>query len=84
MTKDECEAEGLLLVISGTESTASAIRSVLVHAMTSPLVYNRLKAEINEAVAQKRVSSPITVEEARLLPYLQVNDFLVPAYMFWP
>jgi cytochrome P450 len=73
MSQEECEAEGLLLVISGTESTASAIRSVLVHTITSPFVYNRLKAEIHEAVAHNKVSGIITLEEAKRLPYLQVG-----------
>ncbi|GKT90344.1 pisatin demethylase [Colletotrichum tofieldiae] len=64
----ECETEGLFMIIAGTESTASAIRSALVHAMTSPLVYQKLKDEIHTAVREGKVSSPITFQEAKALP----------------
>ncbi|OHW97442.1 pisatin demethylase [Colletotrichum incanum] len=67
----ECETEGLFMIIAGTESTASAIRSALVHTMTSPLVYQKLKAEIHTAIREGKVSSPITFQEAKALPYLQ-------------
>lgn len=72
LNQTECETEGLFMIIAGTESTASAIRSALIHTMTSPLVYRRLKDEIQAAVREGRVSSPIiTMHEAKQLPYLQ-------------
>ncbi|KAG4436051.1 Cytochrome P450 monooxygenase aba1 [Cadophora sp. M221] len=71
LTQKECEVEGLFMVIAGTESTASAIRSVLVHTMTCPRVYQKLKAEIDDAVRMGRVSEPIGIEQAKSLPYLQ-------------
>jgi cytochrome P450 len=44
----------------------------MLHVMTSPLVYTRLQAEIDEAVRAGKISSPIVQEsEARQLPYLQ-------------
>lgn len=70
--RSECQAEGLLLLFAGTESTACAIRAILIHAITSPSVYHRLKLEIRTAVKQSQVSSPITLHEAKNLPYLQV------------
>ncbi|KAF7557325.1 hypothetical protein G7Z17_g855 [Cylindrodendrum hubeiense] len=71
MTQEECEVEGLFMIIAGTESTASAIRSVLLHTITSPRVYTNLKLEITRAVAEGKASCPITLEEAKRLPYLQ-------------
>ncbi|KAK8029626.1 hypothetical protein PG993_010917 [Apiospora rasikravindrae] len=71
LDQTECEVEGLFMVISGTESTASAIRCIMTYAMATPSVYVKLKAEIQEAVRDGKVSSPIKVEEARKLPYLQ-------------
>ncbi|KAK8062767.1 BcABA1- cytochrome P450 monooxygenase [Apiospora hydei] len=71
LNQTECEVEGLFMVISGTESTASAIRCIMTYAMATPSVYVKLKAEIQAAVRDGRVSSPIKVEEARRLPYLQ-------------
>lgn len=73
MDQTECETEGLFMIIAGTESTASAIRSTLIHTITSPLVYGKLKQEIRTAVREGRVSSPITLAEAKKLPYLQVS-----------
>lgn len=60
------------MVVAGTESTASAIRSVLVHTMSTPAVYAQLKAEIASAVRSGAASSPIIRnEEAVKLPVLQ-------------
>ncbi|RYO81973.1 hypothetical protein DL766_003474 [Monosporascus sp. MC13-8B] len=71
LNQKECEVEGLFMVVAGTESTASAIRSVLVHTMTTPGVYGKLQAEIQAALNAGRASTPITVEQAKKLPYLQ-------------
>lgn len=70
-TREECEVEALFLLLSGTESTACAIRAILVHAITSPTVYAKLKEEVRLACREGRVSSPISLEEAKRLPYLQ-------------
>ncbi|TLD31295.1 hypothetical protein PspLS_01879 [Pyricularia sp. CBS 133598] len=72
LNQTECEVEGLFMVVAGTESTASAIRSVLVHTMSTPAVYAQLKAEIATAVRSGAASSPIIKnEEAVRLPVLQ-------------
>lgn len=80
LSQIECETEGLFMIIAGTETTASVIRSALVHAMTCPLVYQKLKDEINAAVQEGRVSKPITFQEAKKLPYLQVKPCPRDAY----
>ncbi|KAG8157930.1 hypothetical protein KVR01_012202 [Diaporthe batatas] len=71
LNQQECEVEGLFMIIAGGESTASAIRSILVHTMTTPQVYLKLKAEINAAVEEGKVSRPIQMDQALKLPYLQ-------------
>ncbi|KAI6296804.1 Cytochrome P450 monooxygenase aba1 [Pyricularia oryzae] len=72
LDQTECEVEGLFMVVAGTESTASAIRSVLVHTMSTPAVYSQLKAEIATAVRSGAASSPVIKnEEAVRLPVLQ-------------
>lgn len=73
LNQTECETEGLFMIIAGTESTASAIRSALIHTMTSPQVYQKLKQEIRLAEQEGRVSNPIKIQEAKQLPYLQVS-----------
>ncbi|KAI9148340.1 Cytochrome P450 monooxygenase aba1 [Paramyrothecium foliicola] len=71
LDQKECEVEGLFMIVAGTESTASAIRCALVHAMTCPRVYNAIKEEIQKAVQHGQVSEPITADEAKQLPFLQ-------------
>lgn len=71
--QQECEAEGLLVLLAGTESTACAIRSALIHTITSPLVYAKLKAEIKSAEREGKVSRPVNSSEVTQLPYLQAS-----------
>lgn len=74
LNKVECETEGLFMIVAGTETTASVIRSALLHTMTCPSVYQKLKDEINTAVREGKVSEPITIQEAKRLPFLQVRS----------
>lgn len=59
------------MIIAGAESSASAIRSILVHTMTTPRVYIKIKAEIKAALDDNTVTSPIQMDQALKLPYLQ-------------
>lgn len=72
MTQDQAEIEGLFLIIAGSDTTASAIRITMLHIMTCPRVYAKLKQEIRDAVINGKVSSPIKLEDAKRLSYLQV------------
>jgi cytochrome P450 len=47
------------------------MRSTLLSIISNPRVYSRLVQEIDGAVARGAISSPITEEEAKRLPYLQ-------------
>ncbi|KAF2754941.1 cytochrome P450 [Pseudovirgaria hyperparasitica] len=69
--RQECESEGLFLLLSGTESTACAMRQILVHAITAPAIYDMVKEEIMRACREGSVSYPITMVEAKKLPCLQ-------------
>ena len=69
----ECEAHTLLLLLSGTESTACAMRAVLSYIITTPSVYSRLQEEITSAIRDGIVSSPIKFAQAKRLSYLQVS-----------
>ncbi|KAI0509404.1 pisatin demethylase [Xylaria bambusicola] len=71
LTKDQAEAEGLFLIIAGSETTASALRITMLHIITCPRVYIQLKQEIRDAVIDRKVDSPIKFEEAKRLPYLE-------------
>lgn len=68
LTREEAEGEALVNIIAGSDTTATAIRTTMLYLMSSPQVYRRLVHEVRSA---GRLSTPITDEEARRLPYLQ-------------
>ena len=45
----------------------------MLHIVTSPRVYSTLKKEIEDGIADQKISSPIANQEALGLPYLQVS-----------
>ncbi|KAF6812059.1 cytochrome p450 [Colletotrichum sojae] len=71
LTQNQAETEVLFQITAGSDTTATVIRTTWLYTMTSPHVYNILKREIMTAINEGRVSSPITFEEAKQLPYLQ-------------
>lgn len=79
LTQQECQAESIIQILAGSDTTATALRSTMLHVMATPRVYQHLKSEIKEALANGRISSPITVEQAKKLPYLQARP--VPIYL---
>ena len=54
---------------AGSDTTATSTRATLVNIITNPLVYAKLQQEIDNAVPS--MSSPIQIDEAIKLPYLQ-------------
>ncbi|KAI8183956.1 hypothetical protein K4K54_009898 [Colletotrichum sp. SAR 10_86] len=71
LTQGQAEQEVLFQITAGSDTTATAIRTTFLHLLTSPNAYQTLKREIHTAIAEGRVSSPITSEEGKQLPYLQ-------------
>lgn len=67
---------------AGSETTASSIRSTMLHLMTTPRVYHKLKQTVLKAVKDGLVSSPIRHREAKGIPYLQVR-MLPLTLSFW-
>ncbi|KAI1131564.1 cytochrome P450 [Nemania abortiva] len=71
LSEIDCSTEALFMFIAGSETTASVMRTTLYYLIGTPVVYQRLKAEVKAAIEGGRVSSPITAAEAKQLPYLQ-------------
>ncbi|KAI1336710.1 pisatin demethylase [Xylariaceae sp. FL0016] len=71
LSRTNCKVEGLFMVIAGSDTSAGAMRTTLLYIMTCPRVYQKLKAEIARVLKEGRVSSPISYEEARNIPFLQ-------------
>ncbi|KAK4183986.1 Pisatin demethylase [Podospora australis] len=68
---EEAQGEAILQVVAGSDTSASTIRAVMLHLLSNPPAYKKLQAEIDEAIATGKISSPIKDSEARNLPYLQ-------------
>lgn len=73
LEKRDCQSEIIFQIVAGSDTTATAIRGTLLNLMTAPHAYYALQKEIDTAVADGRISSPIRIEEARALPYLQAT-----------
>ncbi|KAF2998747.1 hypothetical protein E8E14_003388 [Neopestalotiopsis sp. 37M] len=71
LTQREAEVETVGQLAAGGETTATAIRATLLYLITSPLVYRKLQAEIDNAAERQLISSPITESEVRSMSYLQ-------------
>ncbi|KAK8010744.1 Cytochrome P450 [Apiospora arundinis] len=69
MNQQETLAESFIQILAGSDTTAIVIRTTLLHVMTSPKVYQRLKQDIEASGVDK--SSPISNEKAKGLPYFQ-------------
>ncbi|OCK76659.1 cytochrome P450 [Lepidopterella palustris CBS 459.81] len=65
------EAEVLLQIIAGSDTTATGVRATMLYLITAPRVLQKLRAEMDDAEATGAISSPITNAEAKELPYLQ-------------
>ncbi|KAM7216245.1 cytochrome P450 [Rhypophila decipiens] len=72
ITRYQCEAEGVLQITAGSDTTSNVIRATMLYLATTPTAYRRLQQEVDEAVKSGKASSPIiTSAEAKALPYLQ-------------
>lgn len=68
--------------IAGSDTTTTVLRTVTANVMAHPDVYRCLQAEIDDAAASGKISSPITDAEARKLRYLQAC--LKEGLRIWP
>lgn len=64
-------ADSTIHSMAGSDTSATVIRALFLYLITSPLVLAKLRSEIDDAIRDGRISSPIRDSEARQLPYLQ-------------
>ncbi|KAF2454651.1 pisatin demethylase [Lineolata rhizophorae] len=82
LTQEEAESETVLQIMAGSDTSATIIRVVVLNVITSPHILGRLRAEIDEAIRDGKISSPIKDSEAKQLPYLQ--SVIKEALRLWP
>ncbi|KAK1752595.1 cytochrome P450 [Echria macrotheca] len=71
LSQKQCEAECVVQVIAGSDTTGTTIRTALLFTLVTPRIYNRFMAEAEEGLKTGAVSSPITYDQGKKLPYLQ-------------
>ncbi len=74
LSREQCEAECVVQIIAGSDTTGTTIRTALMFVLGTPRIYTRFMKEARSAVDAGLVSSfaPITYEQGKKLPYLQV------------
>ncbi|KAK4183031.1 putative cytochrome P450 E-class, group I [Podospora australis] len=71
LPQNEVEAEALVMLLGGTDTTATALRMAVFYLSTTPNAYQTLQAEIDEAI-KRGVTRPIVSDtEVRELKYLR-------------
>lgn len=71
VTEEQLPGEALNMVIAGSDTTGTAMKTIMVHLINKPLVYMKLRREIDDGIAGGKISSPVKDSEARQLRYLQ-------------
>lgn len=83
LSRDEVEAEAMVHLLGGSDTTATALRNTIFFVATNPIAYRRLQAEIDAAVAAGSVTRPVLTDaQAKSLPYLQAA--IKEALRVWP
>ncbi|KAM7182700.1 Cytochrome P450 [Rhypophila sp. PSN 637] len=68
---DELLSETVLQIIAGSDTTATALRSIMLYLFSHPRVYAKLQAEIHATAQERKYEGVIPDSEVRKLPYLQ-------------
>ena len=71
LTADELLTESTLQIIAGSDTTATALRGIMLYILSHPRVYSKLQTEIDAAVQDGCSSGIITDAEVRKVQYLQ-------------
>lgn len=74
LTKEQIFSESILQILAGSDTTATAIRSIMLYIISHPRVYNKLQKECDDAVSSGIAPGPNNIVQdttLRNLPYLQ-------------
>ncbi|KAK5655696.1 hypothetical protein OQA88_5629 [Cercophora sp. LCS_1] len=68
---EELLSETVLQIIAGSDTSASALRSIMLYLLSHPRVYAKLQAEVDAKSRQRKYEGVVPDSEVRKLPYLQ-------------
>ncbi|KAK1755519.1 cytochrome P450 family protein [Echria macrotheca] len=81
LTQKEVEAEALVHLLGGADTTATALRNTIFYLSTTPAAYRRLQSEIDAFLPN--AARPIIADaQAKTLPYLQAC--IKESLRLWP
>ncbi|KAK9775191.1 putative Cytochrome P450 [Seiridium cardinale] len=69
--RDVVEGEVPFQIFAGSDTTATAIRGIMLNLMTTPYAYQTLQKEIGTTISKDYISSPVGSHEGKQLEYLQ-------------
>ena len=71
LSQRQAETEAVFQIMAGTDTTVTALRATTLFIATNANVYNKLRAELDAAAAEGRLTQPIATDrECQNLPYL--------------
>lgn len=84
LNENDVMLESVLQILAGADTTATAIRSIMLHTITNPRVYHTLQNEIDTSLKDGRVSGQGVIKdsEAKEFPYLQA--VIKEGLRIWP
>lgn len=74
LSKEDLFTEAVLQILAGSDTTATAVRSIMLYLITHPRIYYRLQAEVDSAIRSGVApAAPSIIQDTSLqgLPYLQ-------------
>lgn len=71
LSKEDLFSEAILQILAGSDTTATALRGIMLYLIAHPRVYNRLQAEIDDTLASGSATGIVQDSVLRDLPYLQ-------------
>ncbi|KAK4170984.1 putative cytochrome P450 E-class, group I [Triangularia setosa] len=83
LSRKEVEAEVLIMLFGGTDTTATALRMTVFYLSTAPSAHRALQSEIDNAVKSGKITRPVIADsEALELDYL--NAVIKEGLRMWP
>ncbi|KAK6086080.1 cytochrome P450 [Seiridium cupressi] len=82
--RDVLEGEVPFQIIAGSDTTATAIRGIMLNLMTIPYAYQTLQKEIDTTIFKDQISSPVGSQEGKQLedPQAVIDEGLRPSTLF--
>lgn len=74
-SEDEILAEAMIPIVAGSDSTATAIRAIVLELARHAPVLTKLRQELHEAWRKGSISEPVQLAETSNLRYLDPSGF---------